>query len=147
MQNAHRDAATEEDDSGGDQQWCKEPHRELRRAFQSVGLVSRVVTREAPARARELQEHRRNQDEADENMERQELVQAEEERRQFNERENDQDESDGRGQALVSVRIHAPGGAARPLVFHAYDRRRNLTVLRYLGRDSTHSPPTRTAEA
>src|ERR1035437_10123637 len=113
---AHGNAATEQDNRGGNQQRGEQTHRELRRALQAVCLASRVVAREAPTGARQLEKYWWNQDEADEHVQREELVQAEDDRSELDDGENQQYESDGCCQALVPIRVHPFTPAARPVL-------------------------------
>jgi len=105
--------AHEEHNRRGDEQRREQPHLDLRRALQPVRLVSRVVPGEAPARARELQHHGRDQDEADEDMQGKELTQAEHDRSELDQRQDDQDEPHRCRQTLVPVRIELAAHASK----------------------------------
>jgi hypothetical protein len=105
VKDPHRDAAREQHDSDRDEKRREEPHPEPRRAAHHVRLRTRVVAGEPPTRAGELQQHRRDQHEADEDVQRHEAVHAEENRRDLDEREQEHDDPDARGEALVPHRV------------------------------------------
>jgi hypothetical protein len=52
-------------------------------------------------------------------MERHELTQTEDQRCQLDERQGDEDESNGRCQALVPIRVRTPGAIGEPPLVHA----------------------------
>jgi hypothetical protein len=106
VQEPHRDSAAEQDHGGGDEERREQAHRELRRAVRDVVAAAGVVAREPPACARQLEEDRRDQGEADEHVQRHERVHAEQDRRDLDEDGHEHEHSDRRRQALVPVRVH-----------------------------------------
>jgi hypothetical protein len=102
----HRDSAAEQDDRRHDEQRREQTHRDLGRPVRDVEPAARVVAREAPSRAYQLQEDRRDQGEPDEHVPRHERMHAEHDGRDLDEDREEQKHSDYRGQARVSVGIH-----------------------------------------
>jgi hypothetical protein len=62
VEEPHRDSAAEQSDRRNDEQRRKQTHRRLRRTVRHVWMATRVVAREAPAGADELEDDRRDQD-------------------------------------------------------------------------------------
>jgi hypothetical protein len=106
VEEPHGDAAAEENDGRCDEQWCKQSHRYLRRAKGAVGAAARVIARESPPGARQLQQHRRDQGETDEHVQRHERVHAEQDGRDLDEDRHDHEQPDGRRQAFVAGGVH-----------------------------------------
>jgi len=64
-------------------------------------------------------------------VERQELLQAEEHCRQLDERQNDQDDPDSRGEALVTVRVQVRGSVGKPEPPSRLSRQPALAIARW----------------
>jgi hypothetical protein len=107
VQQPHRDAAAEEDDRRHDEQRCQQTHRRLWRSVCDIGTTARVVAREPPAGAEQLEDNCRDQGEADEHVPRHERVHTEQDGGDLDEDRSEQKHSHRRGQALVSVGIHS----------------------------------------
>jgi hypothetical protein len=106
VQEPHRDAAAEEDHRRRHEQRREQAHRDLRRAFRDVRAAARVVAGEPPGGARELQQNRRDQREADEDVQRHERVHAEQDGSDLDEHRHDHEQADRGGQARIPGRVH-----------------------------------------
>ena len=114
VEESHRHPAAEEDDRGRHKQGREQPHRRLRRALLHIGAAARVIAREPPPRARELEEHRRDQGKTDEHVPRHERVHAEQDRRDHDEHGSEQKQPYRTREALVSCGIHFRGTEIGP---------------------------------
>jgi hypothetical protein len=106
VQKPHRDSAAEENDSRHDEQRREQAHHRLGRPLRHIGAAARVVPDEAPAGRRQLQDDQRDQGEPDEDVPRHERVHAEENGCDLDEDRSDQEYSNCRSQALISVGVH-----------------------------------------
>ncbi len=93
VEEPHRDSAAEQNDGRHDEQRRQQTHRRLRRAVRHIGVAARVVAREAPAGADQLQDDRRDQREAYEDVPRHERVHAEQDGRHLDEDRSQQEHS------------------------------------------------------
>ena len=102
VENAHGDTAPEQDDREQDEQGREHPHQQSGWAVQPVCIVARVVAGEAPTGTCELDRDRRQDDEADEDVQGQEMLQAAEERAELDDCEYEEGQSDDRGCLLYT---------------------------------------------